>query len=475
MAFTKEEPIKLFIGQVPHDMEEEQLQQLLETYGPIKDLSIIRDKKTGAHRGCAFVTFASRESNELAINELHNKFIFKNAQNPIQVREAETTSERESKLFIGMLPKTVDYSSLSSIFSQFGQIVEVHILKNHDGSGKGCAFLKYREKESAEIAIQNLNGKYAMEGSNRPLVVKFAENKRSLRPVSQSVPEQPLRHAFHVVSNNSIYSHSPFTNQGTVPYQQSFLSSPLVPISYLFGTDSQPVVYVPIVDQQQNSYPLQNLGQFQYFPQITHVPNHRQVSGLVEAVQIEGVDHKDSFSQNNRTYERQKEGPSGANLFVYHLPHDLTDADLATAFSPFGTVISAKVFIDKQTNESKGFGFVSYQRPEEAAHAIQVMNGFQIGSKRLKVQHKRLTHLENNDNYDFSHSSSSSLSPLLIPAKTNVQRYQPHQLNFIDQSQSQQQLEINGHDMHYNSQSIPSSGDDLVSIENQFKKMNLSI
>ena len=58
---------------------------------------------------------------------------------------------------------------------------------------------------------------------------------------------------------------------------------------------------------------------------------------------------------------RPREGPAGANLFVYHLPHDLTDADLATAFNPFGNVISAKVYVDKYTGESKGFGkFISF-------------------------------------------------------------------------------------------------------------------
>ncbi|OQR75242.1 hypothetical protein BIW11_08551 [Tropilaelaps mercedesae] len=86
---------------------------------------------------------------------------------------------------------------------------------------------------------------------------------------------------------------------------------------------------------------------------------------------------------------KQVEGPEGSNLFIYHLPQDLTDADLVSLFAPFGEVISAKVFVDKQTQLSKCFGFVSYSNGLHAQAAIRALHGFAIADKRLKVQLKR--------------------------------------------------------------------------------------
>ena len=47
-------------------------------------------------------------------------------------------------------------------------------------------------------------------------------------------------------------------------------------------------------------------------------------------------------------------------------------------FAPFGTILSATVFKDKMTQQSKGFGFISYDNPVSAQSAIAAMNGMQV-------------------------------------------------------------------------------------------------
>ena len=85
--------------------------------------------------------------------------------------------EQENKLFVGMTSRNADEDSIRELFSPFGAIREIYIIRNADGSNKGCAFLKYADNESALNAIETLNDKFTMEGATRPLIVKFADTK----------------------------------------------------------------------------------------------------------------------------------------------------------------------------------------------------------------------------------------------------------------------------------------------------------
>lgn len=83
-------------------------------------------------------------------------------------------------------------------------------------------------------------------------------------------------------------------------------------------------------------------------------------------------------------------GPDGANLFIFHIPNHFTNLDMYHLFCHYGTLLSVRIMVEKDTGRSRGFGFVSYDSPEAAAMAIKELNGFVIGNKRLKVQHKQI-------------------------------------------------------------------------------------
>jgi RNA recognition motif-containing protein len=62
-------------------------------------------------------------------------------------------------------------------------------------------------------------------------------------------------------------------------------------------------------------------------------------------------------------------------LYVGGLAYAVDDATLESLFAQVGVVASAKVIKDFQTGRSKGFGFVEMSTPQEAAEAIQKLNG----------------------------------------------------------------------------------------------------
>lgn len=83
-----DQPLKLFVGQVPKNLTEEDLAIIFEPYGRILDLTVIRDRRSGNHRGCAFVTYENGGDAMMVVNEMHGKYTFDGAPWPAQVRPA---------------------------------------------------------------------------------------------------------------------------------------------------------------------------------------------------------------------------------------------------------------------------------------------------------------------------------------------------------------------------------------------------
>jgi len=75
----------------------------------------------------------------------------------------------------------------------------------------------------------------------------------------------------------------------------------------------------------------------------------------------------------------------GNKLYVGNLGYSATDADLQQLFGAYGTVQSAQVINDRDTGQSKGFGFVEMNSSTEAEAAIAALNGKQHDGRALKV------------------------------------------------------------------------------------------
>ncbi len=72
-------------------------------------------------------------------------------------------------------------------------------------------------------------------------------------------------------------------------------------------------------------------------------------------------------------------------IYVGNLGYSVTNESLSDKFAQFGTVQSAKIIIDRDTNRSKGFGFVEMSSRNEAARAIADLNGTEFEGRAMNV------------------------------------------------------------------------------------------
>ncbi|XP_052410713.1 CUGBP Elav-like family member 2 isoform X15 [Carassius carassius] len=445
--------IKMFVGQIPRSWAEKELKELFEPYGAVYQINILRDRSQNPpqSKGCCFVTFYTRKAALEAQNALHNIKTLTGMHHPIQMKPADSEKSNaveDRKLFIGMVSKKCNENDIRVMFSPFGQIEECRILRGPDGLSRGCAFVTFSTRAMAQNAIKAMHQSQTMEGCSSPMVVKFAdtqkdkEQRRLQQQLAQQMQQLNSASAWgsltgltgltpqYLAVRGHTHAATPTSSTASAAaalLQQATSSSNLGAFSGI----QQMAVGSTANSTAAAMGSLGSLGTLQGLAGATvGLNNINALAGSVNIAHMlsgmaalngglgstglsngsagpmdaltqaySGIQqyaaaalptlYSQSLLQQQSAAGSQKEGPEGANLFIYHLPQEFGDQDILQMFMPFGNVVSAKVFIDKQTNLSKCFGFVSYDNPVSAQAAIQAMNGFQIGMKRLKVQLKR--------------------------------------------------------------------------------------
>ncbi|XP_039290446.1 CUGBP Elav-like family member 4 isoform X37 [Nilaparvata lugens] len=318
--------------------------------------------------GCAFVKFSSHLEAQAAINSLHGSQTMPGASSSLVVKFADTEKERQLRR---MQQMAGNMSLLNPfVFNQFGAYgAYTQVSTQQQAAIMAATQGTYINPMAALATHATLNG---IANS----VVPPNSEVGSGQPVNGAMPSlpSPTMPNFNMAAQTP--NGQPATNDPNV-YTNG------IPQSYPAHAHALHLS-IPAPGLANGEATLQHAAAYpgmQPYPGVAFPAVYGQFAQAVPqplatlaATQREGC----SIS-----------GPEGCNLFIYHLPQEFGDAELMQMFLPFGNVISSKVFIDRATNQSKCFGFVSFDNPASAHAAIQAMNGFQIGMKRLKVQLKR--------------------------------------------------------------------------------------
>ncbi|CAI9756828.1 unnamed protein product [Fraxinus pennsylvanica] len=168
---------KLFIGGISWDTDEDRLKEYFGAHGEVIEAVIMKDRITGRARGFGFVVFSDPAVAQRVVKEKHTidgrtveakKAVPRDDQHLVN-RNSSSTQEspgsgRTKKIFVGGLASTVTESDFKNYFDQFGTIVDVVVMYDHNTQRpRGFGFITYDSEDAVDRALHKtfheLNGK----------------------------------------------------------------------------------------------------------------------------------------------------------------------------------------------------------------------------------------------------------------------------------------------------------------------------
>ncbi|XP_022236604.1 CUGBP Elav-like family member 2 isoform X8 [Limulus polyphemus] len=407
---------KLFIGMLSKKCNENDVRIMFSPFGSIEECTVLRDA-SGQSKGCGFVTYGSRQCAINAIKGMNHSQTMEGCSSPLVVKFADTQKEKDQKRqqqMMANLWNMTNFGNISTLTPQYLTLLQqaaqtgafggfTNLPQLTGGECYGVGSLSVQQQLAALAAAQASanNSNTDLSAANLQSLAALANITNNPAGLNSMMVQNLAALAAAGGGNNStgIPGLSAAAVLGRAVKAGNISGNMSSANSSLSGMNSVSPVSSMALGMTTNS--LSSMGTLTGMNGLGNTTglatNGPSLDALAQAYSgmqqypsaLPGTFTQVGLQQSQSPVGKQVEGPEGSNLFIYHLPQEFTDSDLAQTFLPFGNVISAKVFIDKQTNLSKCFGFVSYDNAVSAQAAIQAMNGFQIGTKRLKVQLKR--------------------------------------------------------------------------------------
>ena len=168
--------VKLFVGSLPYDVNEDDLVSIFEKFGEIAEFSILRDN-CGRSRGCAALRYTTNEAAKSCIKTLHNRFCCGSVPTPLQVRHFEKREHTPVTCLIEGLPYAFTAHQLwASLAATYGPVSDVSV---DPIVGPYSAYVSFNKKASAFALLNDAQTTGVYIGgmlcpSTQVNVVKFA-------------------------------------------------------------------------------------------------------------------------------------------------------------------------------------------------------------------------------------------------------------------------------------------------------------
>ncbi|KAI3981741.1 hypothetical protein MKX01_027726 [Papaver californicum] len=179
------EDAKLFVGNLPYDIDSEKLANLFDQAGVVEVAEVIYNRETDESRGFAFVTMSSVEEAEKAVemfnrHDINGRTLNVNKASPKGSRPERTPRSFESsssslRLYVGNLSWQVDDARLEQVFSEHGKVMDAKVVMDREtGRSRGFGFVTMSAQSELDDAIAALDGQ-SLDG--RMVRVNVAEQR----------------------------------------------------------------------------------------------------------------------------------------------------------------------------------------------------------------------------------------------------------------------------------------------------------
>eukprot|EP00747_Dinoflagellata_sp_TGD_P124254 gnl/TRDRNA2_/TRDRNA2_173959_c2_seq26.p1 gnl/TRDRNA2_/TRDRNA2_173959_c2~~gnl/TRDRNA2_/TRDRNA2_173959_c2_seq26.p1 ORF type:complete len:664 (-),score=178.45 gnl/TRDRNA2_/TRDRNA2_173959_c2_seq26:80-1984(-) len=378
----------LYVGDLNIDVTEAMLYEIFNNVGPVASIRVCRDSVTRRSLGYSYVNYHSVSDAERALDTLNYTNIKgRSCRIMWSQRDPSLRKSGAGNVFVKNLDPNIDNKALYDTFSLFGNILTCKVVTDPKGKSRGYGFVHYETEEASKQAIERVNGMQI--GDKTVSVAAFV--KKAGREIDKTnftnlyvkcFPKEwddakfeETFKAFGTITSCTMMTDSKGRKFGFVAYEAPEMAKAAVEAMHkkdMRPEDSQKEIPEDEVEKDESGHPMHL-----FYCQRAQSKQER----AIELGTGKGASKGDSGGGKGAA------GEQSVNLYIKNLDDATDDAALLALFQPFavqGTIKSAATAKDSE-GKCKGFGFVSFEKPDDATKAVTEMHLKVIKGKPLYV------------------------------------------------------------------------------------------